>query len=64
VPCDTSLLEGSRQSALVAETDGGVGLLVVGTRGHGVLQRVLLGSVSTALVREARCPVLVVPGEE
>lgn len=64
VPCATSLLEGSRPSSLVAETDGGVGLLVAGTRGHGVLQRVLLGSVSTALVREARCPVLVVPGED
>jgi nucleotide-binding universal stress UspA family protein len=37
-------------------------LLVVGSRGHGPVRRLLLGSTSTRLVREARCPVLVVPG--
>jgi nucleotide-binding universal stress UspA family protein len=59
-PC---LQEGVPHTALVAETDGRVGIMVVGSRGRGALQRVLLGSISTALVREARCPVLVVPGE-
>lgn len=59
-PC---LHEGVPHTMLVAETDGGVGIMVVGSRGHGALQRVLVGSISIALVREARCPVLVVPGE-
>jgi nucleotide-binding universal stress UspA family protein len=36
-------------------------LLVVGSRAHGPVRRLLLGSTSTRLVREARCPVLVVP---
>ncbi|MGX6449469.1 universal stress protein [Patulibacter sp. S7RM1-6] len=36
-------------------------LLVVGSRAHGPLRRVLLGSVSSKLVRHAHCPLLVVP---
>lgn len=35
-------------------------LLVVGSRGLSTAQRILLGSVSTALVTRAPCPVLVV----
>jgi nucleotide-binding universal stress UspA family protein len=36
-------------------------LLVVGSRGHGALDRVLLGSTSRDLARRAPCPVVVVP---
>jgi nucleotide-binding universal stress UspA family protein len=36
-------------------------LLVCGSRGHGPVKTLLLGGVSHALVREAACPVLVVP---
>lgn len=38
-----------------------IDLLVVGTRGHRRIQRLLLGSVAEKLSRQARCPVLVVP---
>jgi len=33
----------------------------VGSRGYGPLRRVLLGSVSTELIRTAPCPVIVHP---
>lgn len=36
-------------------------LLVLGSRAQGPLRRVLLGSVSTHLVRHAACPLLVLP---
>ncbi|WP_067834487.1 universal stress protein [Nocardia lijiangensis] len=39
-------------------------LLVVGTHGHGAFGRILIGSVSTALVRHANGPVAVIPETE
>jgi nucleotide-binding universal stress UspA family protein len=42
----------------VTDTD----LLVVGARGLGTMKRLLLGSVSEAVLRHAACPVLVVRG--
>ncbi|HEY7621173.1 MAG TPA: universal stress protein [Solirubrobacteraceae bacterium] len=36
-------------------------LLVVGSRSHGAIGRLLLGSTSTRLVHEAACPLLVLP---
>jgi nucleotide-binding universal stress UspA family protein len=36
-------------------------LIVVGSRGRGAFKAAFLGSVSTALIGIARCPVLVVP---
>ena len=49
-------------SALAEEI--GAGLIVVGSRGLGAMRRVLMGSVSSSVVRHAHCPVLVVRGEE
>jgi nucleotide-binding universal stress UspA family protein len=36
-------------------------LLVVGSRGYGPAKRVLLGGVTSRLVRSTPCPILVVP---
>jgi nucleotide-binding universal stress UspA family protein len=40
-----------------------IGLVVVGSRGLGRLKYAIQGSVSSAVVREALCPVLVVHGD-
>jgi nucleotide-binding universal stress UspA family protein len=38
----------------------GVGLIVMGSRGRGRIQRALMGSVSDSVVRHAHCPVTIV----
>ena len=45
----------------LARLAGEVDLLICGSRGHGPLGDVLLGSVSAGVLRKARGPVLVVP---
>jgi len=56
----TEVLSGSASAALVRRSKG-LDLLVLGSRGYGPLQRVLLGSVSRGVLSGAECPVLVVP---
>jgi nucleotide-binding universal stress UspA family protein len=59
------LREGGVPHEIVAlAEDLGVGLVVVGSRGHGGIRRALMGSVSDAVVRHAHCPVLVVRQQE
>ncbi len=57
---DASLLTGGAADELTAQS-GEVDLLVIGSRGYGPSRAVLLGSVSAAVVRDAACPVVVVP---
>ncbi|HVH14854.1 MAG TPA: universal stress protein [Candidatus Angelobacter sp.] len=38
----------------------GAGLIIMGTKGAGGVANMMLGNVATGVVREARCPVLVV----
>ena len=57
-------LRGRRRQAAPRELvrrSADLDLLVVGSRAQGPVRRLLLGSTSARLVREARCPVLVVP---
>jgi nucleotide-binding universal stress UspA family protein len=44
-------------------TERAVDVVVVGSRGRGAFKRALLGSVSTHIVHNAPCPVLVVRAE-
>jgi nucleotide-binding universal stress UspA family protein len=39
-------------------------LIVVGSHGHKALYELLVGSVTTAVIRKAPCPVLLVPSRE
>ncbi len=61
IPLRRRTLNGETAEAIADACEQGVDLLVVGSRGYGTIDRVLLGSTSTALIRKAPCPVLVVP---
>ncbi|TPG32876.1 universal stress protein [Mycolicibacterium hodleri] len=47
----------------LVDTSKDAQLLVVGSRGHGRLDRVVLGSVSTGLCHHSHCPVAVIHGD-
>jgi nucleotide-binding universal stress UspA family protein len=57
---DLEVLEGSPADALVARSTG-LDVLALGSRGWGPVRRLLLGSTSEHVVRDAGCAVLVVP---
>ena len=57
----TVLLEGEVVESLAALGPDDVDVLVCGSRGYGPARRVLLGGVSSRLIRRARLPVVVVP---
>ena len=63
VRVDTRLVEAHPVEALL-DASRGARLLVVGSRGLGGFKELLLGSVSTACARHARCPVVIVPPAE
>lgn len=54
------LLHGDPATELTRESHQ-LGLLVCGSRGVGPLRRVMLGSVSAAVMRSASCPLIVMP---
>jgi nucleotide-binding universal stress UspA family protein len=57
---ETRVVRGRPASALLDEANGmQPDLIVIGSRGHGPLATVLVGSVSTEVVDHAPCPVLV-----
>lgn len=60
VPVEPVVAVGAPEQVL-AEQSRTSDLVVVGSRGYGPHRAVLLGSVSGRLVREAACPVVVVP---
>ena len=57
-------VERSAVAATLIDASREAQMVVVGSRGMGALGRAVLGSVSTALVHHAHCPVSVVYAEE
>jgi nucleotide-binding universal stress UspA family protein len=57
---EVHLREGDASEEIVAlAAEIGVGLAAVGSRGRGRIRRLLMGSVSDAVVRHVQCPVVV-----
>lgn len=62
VRVETAALVGETAEAVLAHAARvGAELVAVGRHGHGLLERLLVGSVTTRLVRAAPCAVLVTP---
>jgi len=61
VPADLRVQEGSAGSVIptLSESEG-VDLVLLGAHGSGFLQRMLVGSTASRLLRKSKCPVLVV----
>lgn len=60
VTVQRNVCEGDAGHVLVAES-GRADMLVVGSRGHGEIGELVLGSTSHYCCRHARCPVVVIP---
>ena len=61
VPADVQLIEGPPAPAILRiASEEGCDMIVVGSRGHGQLAGMLLGSVSSAVAQRAEKPVLIV----
>jgi nucleotide-binding universal stress UspA family protein len=60
ITAEAVVIIGDPEGELAAETER-VDFMITGSRGYGPHRAVVLGSVSGRLVRDASCPVLVVP---
>jgi nucleotide-binding universal stress UspA family protein len=60
VPVQRETVRGEPAAVLI-ERSAKLDLLMLGSRAYGPLRHALLGSVSARVMRESRCPVLVVP---
>ena len=49
------------EKILSTATEQKADLIVMGSHGHGALYELLVGSVTAGVLKEAKCPVLVVP---
>lgn len=58
---ETEQREGPAAAEIQRASAEGLDLLCLGSRGYGPVRRVLLGSVSSEVIRDASCPVLIGP---
>jgi nucleotide-binding universal stress UspA family protein len=60
-PVEIQLVEGPAAPAILRiAADESCDMIVMGSRGHGQLSGLLLGSVSSVVAQRAECPVLIV----
>jgi nucleotide-binding universal stress UspA family protein len=61
VEAEAVMLEGQTVDQLRRQSAAGLDMLCAGSRGYGPVLRVLLGSVTSELLHEVSCPVLILP---
>jgi nucleotide-binding universal stress UspA family protein len=62
VECIALHIQGSLAEKILREADQQhAGMIVMGSHGHGALYNLFVGSVTSGVLKDARCPVLVVP---
>lgn len=60
---EVAIVDGPPVEAILRQARrGGADAIVLGSRGHGLVSRLVLGSVSRGVTRRATCPVLVAKG--
>ena len=65
VDAQAILVKGHPAKLIVAKaSDLQADLIILGSHGHSVLRKALLGSVSEAVIHHARCNVMIVPDSE
>ena len=61
----SDVLAGSAKAVILEQAESfGADLIVVGSHGHGMLERFLLGSVSQSIALHAKCSVEIVRGQK
>jgi len=59
-PCETRLIDGPTEAGLLAQIEQeSATLLALGTHGHGRIAGILIGSLTTTLLHDAACSVLI-----
>jgi nucleotide-binding universal stress UspA family protein len=52
-------------TAIIEESEkNGADMIMLGSHGHGALFHLLIGSVSEGVIRQASCPVIIVPSKK
>ena len=55
-------IQGPTVDKIISETERlGADLIIIGSHGHGALYNLFVGSVTEAVLKRSKCPVLVVP---
>lgn len=62
ITAQSILIKGNAATVILEKAEElEVEAIILGTYGHGLLHKVLLGSVSEGVIRHARCTVMIVP---
>lgn len=65
IDAQAMLVKGDAAKLIIEKAhDLGVELIILGSHGHGLLHKALLGSVSESIIHHARCNIMIVPASD